>query len=105
MSQNQILIIYSTNSDLISDGEESDDDEDEKVEDEVKFYISSSYERRDSNNLIHQISEEIVDNEIEDSEDVIEETDETSPLSDKENEIETQDDRDEEELAEAVDGE
>lgn len=50
------------------------------------------------------MSEEIAESELdEDSEDVVEETDETSPvIAEKDNEIETENDIEEQELAEAV---
>lgn len=50
------------------------------------------------------MSEEIAENELDDdAEDVVEETDETSPVvAEKDNEVESENDLEEEELAEAV---
>jgi hypothetical protein len=50
------------------------------------------------------VSEEIAENELDDdAEEVVEETDETSPaVAEKDNEIESENDLEEEELAEAV---
>lgn len=50
-----------------------------------------------------QVSEEIAENELEDdAEDVVEETDDALPNVEKDNEIESENDLEEQELAEAV---